>query len=283
MNSEPSSQTPTKSGESDASSQNEDRVDGRRFMASLLSLCLIGVVAGALTAGLLTALLFYSPSSVFPSTNDSTADPLACTTNDCKYLAQWLRVKIDRKVDPCHDFYKFVCDDYKDYNSLNKVTFEVMRIAQSAAHATTVPATGQTAWQKATALFKACLTMVDSKRDETKELTEWMTSLGLDLRNLTSSEPFDPVDMVVRCSLDFGIPVLLSFTFENVTFVNKKRLMILNINIDEAKWLEYLQEALKTSEEDINASTMKTLQKYGVPRSRLQGLSSDINKYGTKP
>ncbi|KAH7960608.1 hypothetical protein HPB49_021507 [Dermacentor silvarum] len=100
------------------------------------------------------------------SQRKSTADPLACTTNDCKYLAQWLRVKIDRKVDPCHDFYKFVCDDYKDYNSLNKVTFEVMRIAQSAAHATTVPATGQTAWQKATALFKACLTMVDSKRDE---------------------------------------------------------------------------------------------------------------------
>ncbi|XP_037565191.1 neprilysin-1 [Dermacentor silvarum] len=61
---------------------------------------------------------------------------------------------------------------------------------------------------------------------QTKELAAWMTSLGLDLNNLTSSEPFDPVDMLVRCSLDFGIPVLLTFSLKNVIMVNNKRLIM---------------------------------------------------------
>nr|XP_054930317.1 neprilysin-21-like [Dermacentor andersoni] len=121
MNSEPSSQSSTTAGESNRSSQKEDRVHGRRFVVSLLFLCLIGVVPGALASGLVTVLFSPSKSAVSPPTKNSTAKPLACTTSDCNDLAQWLRVKIDQNVDPCHDFYQFVCDDYKGEFSLIKV------------------------------------------------------------------------------------------------------------------------------------------------------------------
>ncbi|XP_065300111.1 neprilysin-1-like isoform X7 [Dermacentor albipictus] len=265
-----------KDEESNGSSQKEDRVDGRRYMASLLFLCLIGVVPGALASGLATALFISSPSSVSPATNDSAAKPLPCTTNDCNHLAQWLRVKIDQKVDPCHDFYEFVCDDYKRETSLRKLTQEIARIGKSVVRTTTVPATGQTAWQKAAALFKACLTMVDSKRDETKDLITWMTSLGLDLNNLTRSHQFDPLDVVVRLSLDFGAPVLLSFTFHPIIVVNKKRYVILNLNEADMQRLMYLANA---GMRGTIGPTSKLLQKYGVHSRRLALLQARIIEY----
>ncbi|XP_054930823.1 endothelin-converting enzyme 1-like isoform X2 [Dermacentor andersoni] len=251
-------------------------------MTSVLFLCLIGVVEGAITAALITALLYLWPSSVSPPTNESTPKPLMCTTDDCKVLAQWLRVKLDQKFDPCDDFYQFVCDDYQGIDTVSKITDDVMKAALSAARASTaIPSTGQTAWQKATALFKACVTMFYSKRDETKELTAWMTSLGLDLNNLTSSDPFDPVDMVVRLSLDFGLPVLLTFTFADVAFGNK-RLMVLQTNDADASWSEYRQKTLSTSPANINDFYLRMLQKYGVDNETIQGLSSEISKYETR-
>ncbi|XP_070389916.1 neprilysin-2-like isoform X3 [Dermacentor albipictus] len=286
MNSEPASQSAATAGDSNKSSQKEDPDDDRRYMASLLFLCLIGVVPGALASGLVTALLIASRSTVSapengvsPPTNGSTANPLVCNTNDCKLLAQWLRVKVDQTVDPCDDFYQFVCDDYKRLDLLSKTQLDVEQISIYAAYTSNVPATGQTAWQKAMALIKACLTTIDSKRDETKELTGWMTSLGLDLNNLNSSEPFEPVDMVVRFSLDIGVPILLAFSFKDVAMVNNKRLMSL---------IPTSFDLLLLGDGDTDQHTpvvkndhLRSLQKYGVDRSRVEGLYLEIRKYET--
>ncbi|XP_075539842.1 endothelin-converting enzyme-like 1 [Dermacentor variabilis] len=59
-----------KDGESNRSSQKEDRVDGRRFVVSLLFLCLIGVVPGALASGLVTVLFSPSKPAISPPTNN---------------------------------------------------------------------------------------------------------------------------------------------------------------------------------------------------------------------
>ncbi|XP_070389918.1 neprilysin-1-like isoform X4 [Dermacentor albipictus] len=268
-------------GQPNGSSLKKDCDDDRRYMTCALFLCLIGVVDGAMTGALVTALLYLWPSSISPPTNESTAKPLMCTTNDCKVLAQWLRVKLDQKFDPCDDFYQFVCDDYQGTITTSKITEDVTKAALSAARASTVPPTGQSAWQKATALFKACVTMFYSKRDETKELKAWMTSLGLDLNNLTPSGPFDPVDMVVRFSLDFGLPVLLTFTFADVALGNK-RLMILQTNDADASWFEYREKALSTSPAKINDFYLRMLQKYGVDNETIQKLSSEISEYETR-
>ncbi|XP_065300079.1 neprilysin-1-like isoform X2 [Dermacentor albipictus] len=209
------------------------------------------------------------------STKASTAKHFACTTNDCKVLEQWLRVKMDHTVDPCRDFYQFVCDDYKGPYLTYKRTLEIARIAKSAARATTVPATGQTAWQKAVALFQACLTMVNSKRYETKDLIAWMTSLGLDLNNLTHSDQFDPLDMVVRLSLDFGVPVFVEVTFDGMFLVNNKRLLILKLNDADAHSFLY---QINGGSSDMKSIWM-VLNKYDVHISRINGLYEEIKKY----
>ncbi|XP_075539841.1 uncharacterized protein LOC142574697 [Dermacentor variabilis] len=131
MNPEPSLQSSateefrTPRGESNRISQTKDGGDGRRYIASLLFVCLIGVVAGVLTAGLVSVLtvLLNSPVSFTSAViNESAANPPACTTKDCSVLAQWLRVKLDHNVDPCHDFYEFVCDDYKGEHIISKAS-----------------------------------------------------------------------------------------------------------------------------------------------------------------
>ncbi|KAH7959684.1 hypothetical protein HPB49_013041 [Dermacentor silvarum] len=114
---------------------------------------------------------------------------------------------------------------------------------------------------------------------QTKELAAWMTSLGLDLNNLTSSEPFDPVDMLVRCSLDFGIPVLLTFSLKNVIMVNNKRLIMLELNDAYYTWTVYKTEALISSIMKLQTFYERTLQKYGVDKSRLAVIVSEIMKY----
>ncbi|XP_054930325.1 neprilysin-1-like [Dermacentor andersoni] len=203
----------------------------------------------------------------------------ACTSNDCKVLAQWLRVKVDHNVDPCDDFYHFVCDDYKDANALQKITWEVTRIGLSAARASTVPATGQTAWQKATALFKACLSMVDTKRVETTDLTAWMISLGLDLNNLTSSDRFEVVDMIVRLSLDFGIPVILAFAFDSEALLNNKRLMFLSFPQPDIDRLNFEEAASDRSQAELRAFYESMLRMYGVHSSRIEGVATELKEY----
>ncbi|XP_065300108.1 uncharacterized protein [Dermacentor albipictus] len=279
MNAKPPPQPPPKAAASNRNSQKDGRTDCRRNETSLLVVCLAGVILGALVSGLVMALLSTAESSMSTRTNDSAGNPFVCTTNDCKALTQWLRVKLDQKVDPCDDFYKFVCDDYSDEAALNKMIFEIARIAQSAAHATTVPATGQSAWQKAVALFKSCMSMVTSKRDETKELTAWMTSLGLDLNNLTASDQFDGVDMLVRLSLDIGIPVFISLLLDNDTVVNNRRLVHLSINNADTNWLIMRQTILQTSPKENRRIHLMLLQKYGVDSSHIRRLSVEINRY----
>ncbi|KAH7959682.1 hypothetical protein HPB49_013039 [Dermacentor silvarum] len=116
----------------------------------------------------------------------------------------------------------------------------------------------------------------------TKELTAWMTSLRLDLNNLTSSDKLDPVDMVLRLSLDFGIPVLLVFSFHDVSLVNNKRLLNLGLNQADYTWFKYRRKVLKKSKKKLGEYYVKMLQKYGVHSSRLRRLSSKINKYETE-
>ncbi|KAH7956736.1 hypothetical protein HPB52_012263 [Rhipicephalus sanguineus] len=61
---------------------------------------------------------------------------------------------------------------------------------------------------------------------ETEDLVEWMTSLDLDLGNVTALETVDPKDMMVRCSLDFGVHAIITIFLHDVFFANKKRAIV---------------------------------------------------------
>ncbi|KAL1481162.1 hypothetical protein MTO96_050407, partial [Rhipicephalus appendiculatus] len=163
------------------------------------------------------------PTTVTPSG----ANGSVCTTEQCHFAAQWLRQKLDAKVDPCEDFYSYVCGTFKwpGPDVFAEVHKSMKSIIIGAAYAARIPATGQSAWQKAVGIFQACVSLAETKRNETKELVDWMTSINLDLKNETALDTVNPKDMMVRCSLDFGVHTIITIVALDETFVRGKRAM----------------------------------------------------------
>ncbi|KAH7956284.1 hypothetical protein HPB52_007878 [Rhipicephalus sanguineus] len=57
-----------------------------------------------------------APAAV-PTQTEEFQGPV-CTTSDCHFVSQWLRAKLDFTVDPCQDFYRYVCGSFRGYNQL---------------------------------------------------------------------------------------------------------------------------------------------------------------------
>ncbi|KAL3223692.1 hypothetical protein MRX96_049693 [Rhipicephalus microplus] len=81
----------------------------------------------------------------------------------------------------------------------------------------------QLAWKKAAAMYQACVAFASSNRIETKYLVDWMLSLNLDFFNETRLATVNPVEMMVRGSLDLGVQAVVAITFGELEFVNSKR------------------------------------------------------------
>ncbi|XP_075746260.1 uncharacterized protein LOC142803880 isoform X2 [Rhipicephalus microplus] len=107
------------------------------------------------------------------------ANTTVCMTEQCHYLAQWLRQKLNLTADPCEDFYSYVCSSFK--------------------------------WPGPDTF---------SERDD---LLNWLASVHLDLRDWTALNTIDPKDMIVRCSLDFGVHVIIAIKLYDEVFARKKR------------------------------------------------------------
>ncbi|KAL3211847.1 hypothetical protein MRX96_036242 [Rhipicephalus microplus] len=53
--------------------------------------------------------------AIVPTQTEVILDP-ACTTTQCHIQSQWLRAKLDSTVDPCQDFYRYVCGSFRGTN-----------------------------------------------------------------------------------------------------------------------------------------------------------------------
>ncbi|KAL3224583.1 hypothetical protein MRX96_049475, partial [Rhipicephalus microplus] len=110
-----------------------------------------------------------------------------CSSCACRSLAQQIRGKLDYNVDPCNDFYKFVCNSFRGR----------------------------------------------SEFENTEYLVKWLNSLSLDLRSHRTLLQFNPAEMIVRGSLEFGVPAILAISFNPKVFRDNKRIMQLEYAPDE--------------------------------------------------
>ncbi|KAL3206112.1 hypothetical protein MRX96_040387, partial [Rhipicephalus microplus] len=53
--------------------------------------------------------------AIVPTQTEVILDPV-CTTTQCHIESQWLRAKLDSTVDPCQDFYRYVCGSFRGTN-----------------------------------------------------------------------------------------------------------------------------------------------------------------------
>nr|XP_054929747.1 neprilysin-1-like [Dermacentor andersoni] len=218
------------------------------------------------------------PTTVSPSVG---ASDNVCTTDECHFLAQWLRQKLDAEADPCEDFYRFVCGTFKGpgTDAFAKVNHTMTSIIIGAAYAARVPTTGQTSWQKAAGMFQACISLFAEHRSETADLVAWMTSIDLDLNNGTALQSVDPKDMMVRCSLDFGVQAIIFIKLFEVFFFNNKRGLVLTYSERDSEW----QASVRNIPEQAKLGNyVRILSLYGLVQNETARLASLISQHESK-
>ncbi|XP_070397046.1 uncharacterized protein [Dermacentor albipictus] len=274
---------PTHMGAEDTASSHRLRELGNTetYSTGLVMFCLLGMVPLLLTIAILGFFLFTqepAPNVPQPATESkepsitvgpflweqSATNEFPCGTNECRSLSERLRLQVKFTADPCDDFYDYVCGRY--WGDVNGALSEVNAVMRSYTIAsigeTTVPATGQKAWHKAAGLFKACVALAASHRSEVGDLTAWLATLGLDLNNLNPS--VDPVDMIVRCSLDFGVEAVFAVRPSERSFIERKRSIEFKLSHAEELWHQYRHSLLTKSAQHGVDYYADTLAPYGV-------------------
>ncbi|KAL1467500.1 hypothetical protein MTO96_026020, partial [Rhipicephalus appendiculatus] len=159
-----------------------------------------------------------------------------CTGSLCRFLAEWLRYSIDYTVDPCKDFYKYVCASFKGHNMFKHVATAIDVSTLTDLISAEFPTSNQLSWQKAAAMYQSCMSFTSSYRTETSDLVTWMKSLNLDLLNRRALATVNPVEMMVRGSLDLGVEAVISITFHDRAFQDGKRLMQMDYSKQQDIW-----------------------------------------------
>ncbi|XP_075539873.1 uncharacterized protein LOC142574735 [Dermacentor variabilis] len=198
-----------------------------------------------------------TPARIVPTPPTSRGG--VCTTFDCRYAAQWLRSKLDYSVDPCKDFYKFVCGSFRGFDEFVHVARGIEVTTKAFLGNLRVPSSNQNSQQKAAGMYQACVAFAWSGRKETTSLVEWMISLNLDLMNKTRLAAVNPVEMMVRASLDLGVKAVIAIVLRNQDFLAGKRVIQIEYSKEQEEWM-----IQRPSESDNFDYYVRHLQRYGV-------------------
>ncbi|XP_065289075.1 uncharacterized protein [Dermacentor albipictus] len=165
-----------------------------------------------------------APAHIVPSRPASfSARAGVCGGLHCALVAYWLRAKLDYTVDPCRDFFRFVCNTFRGHDQFSEIINDIKISTISLLKDSRIPSSNQVSWQKAAGMFRACASFLKSNRTETKDLLTWMRSLNLDLMNETRLAAVNPVEMMVRASLDLGVQAVLGVVFALNEFYYSRR------------------------------------------------------------
>ncbi|XP_075744105.1 uncharacterized protein LOC142802906 [Rhipicephalus microplus] len=148
-----------------------------------------------------------------------------CVGPLCRNLANSLRTQLDSSADPCYDFYKYVCGKYRRYSTFRDVQDAVRVGIRASFKSLAVVPSNQTAIQKAAAMYQACINFASSYLPETIELVRWMIDMNLDFQNTTRLETVDPVEVMVRGSLELGVEAIISIRFHERILTGFRRLV----------------------------------------------------------
>ncbi|KAH8039431.1 hypothetical protein HPB51_007309 [Rhipicephalus microplus] len=110
----------------------------------------------------------------------------------------------------------------------------------------------------------------------TADLVNWLQSLNLDLNDETRLAKVNPIEMMVRCSLDLGVPAIVSFELLDTLFFHGKRGMKVKFSTQEDQWLK--ERSVLPSYVNTKYYT-SLLRRYGVVTRRATELALSIAGY----
>ncbi|KAL3224380.1 hypothetical protein MRX96_049510 [Rhipicephalus microplus] len=125
-------------------------------------------------------------------------------------------------------------------------------------------------------MYQACLSFASSNRPETTDLVRWMNVMNLDFLNTTRLERVNPVDVMVRGSLDLGVEAIISIRLLDTLFVHGKRVIEMHYSKEQETWLKQRSYKLtKTNENDY----CELFIMYGVRRGQESLYAKKILAY----
>ncbi|XP_077485304.1 endothelin-converting enzyme-like 1 [Amblyomma americanum] len=185
-----------------------------------------------------------------------------------------IKASVNTSVDPCHDFYEFVCGSYSgravdQMVSLSDRTNSIFRAMLGATIANRTAAPESSAARKANALYSSCLDVVTKKQSGLPMLTRFLSDHGLDLRTLDRSG--SPMEVLFRLYFEYGITAVFAFNLAEFFSKDSKRELLLRIDKNLLAWFKFRAALLKT---EVTTKYMAMfLKDYG---SQLAAISEKI-------
>ncbi|KAL3205991.1 hypothetical protein MRX96_052899 [Rhipicephalus microplus] len=128
-------------------------------------------------------------------------------------------------------------------------------------------------------MFRGCVSFVAANVSEAHYLVEWMKIWGLDLHRLDDMENMNPVDTIVRFSLDLGVQAVIVFRTDDKYFVKGKRVLWAipgQLRWSSTAYVKGLQNSSQTkvvalSPSHVRAKIIQRLRDFTLPLLRLRG------------
>ncbi|KAL1419012.1 hypothetical protein MTO96_025480 [Rhipicephalus appendiculatus] len=172
-----------------------------------------------------------------------------CHSADCLYVSEMIRAAVNTSVDPCHDFYQYVCGSYAEARTVDRLialsirTNSIFRALLSASLANRTEPPASSAGRKANALYRSCLDVVAKKQNDMPVLTKFLGTHGLDLSSLDTKE--SPLEVIFRLYFQYGITAVFAFNLAELVTRDFKRELLFRIDKNLLTWYNYRAALIK--------------------------------------
>ncbi|KAH6934152.1 hypothetical protein HPB50_021051 [Hyalomma asiaticum] len=135
-----------------------------------------------------------------------------CRSLECREYAKLLASSIDTTVSPCNSFTRFVCGKWERNNELSvRETLYERALDRMTRHLLTidVPSSGQNSVQRAAAVYRSCLNVLQGKSDEVASVKGALSEAGIVWPRHADPNHVDLVHTLMYTSLRLGWDVVL--------------------------------------------------------------------------
>ncbi|KAK8766496.1 hypothetical protein V5799_006721 [Amblyomma americanum] len=223
------------------SSSEQKSVDAGHIKKSLFGGILIGLITGMVAASLLVPV---APSesedtktSSEPTTSGSQAASTTASEGTSHESSTWSAITsfVDTSAEPCHNFYAFACGAYKhpSGHTIAQMQDEMYDQLLNILSSVQYPEQGQSAAQKAAALYHNCLKVRDGGVDDSTALRQFIKSVGL---ALPLRPEVEALDKVLLLFFKYNLLTLLGLSLEDSQLDKGMREIKVALNVDQLSW-----------------------------------------------
>ncbi|XP_064469392.1 neprilysin-1-like [Ornithodoros turicata] len=229
-------------GRTEETTRQETRDQVWLLVAAWVTAAVCGALAGVTAGGVVY--LLGSSDTTEPPTMTSPRAYKVCTTPGCRFVAESLILALNKSINPCDDFYGFVCSRYQGRyeRTLVALQFETWSFMTALLESEPVPQRGQTAMQKAAALYRACMKVYDEPTNNVKELKDFMgVTIGVTIA-LQQDTTNNVLEKIIQLAFEYDISTMMSVQFGNSLLDRNVNTFTLELNLKNIAWYNLRNE-----------------------------------------